>query len=328
MGHPPPATPQQARPTRADHVLSWWAHHDLPRTAPLLQAAGVWDDSRWRSAGEAETRQRRTGYRLRLELAQYHARGAWFYGHLLDVPCELCLLNALRPGDTVLDGGGHVGMMSMLAAWRVGPAGRVLTFEPNPRTYERLRWHIETNRLDQVATFPFALSDRKGQTVLRVPTTGNTGAATVGELLPRQRGPNVVEHAVDLRVGDEVLGGLDLTDAPMFVKLDVEGHEVALLRGLRRTIEQRRPAILLECNPEMLPRNGASVAELFEFHLGLGYRPYALDAAWTRLGRRFDLRLRPAPGSWRPRRLVNVLFLHPAGEHARRLARYRVSRPA
>jgi FkbM family methyltransferase len=238
------------------------------------------------------------------------------------MPTQLLIRAALRPGETVVDGGAHVGMVSLLAAHAVGPTGRVLAFEPNPEIYKRLRWHVEENKLAQVTTFPFALSNEAGSAVLQVPTTGNTGAATLGQLVPRQQGPNVRQFAIETRVGDELFPSLALPDAPMFIKLDVEGHELHLLQGLASVLERRKPSIVLECNVEMLPQNGASADALFRFLEGLGYEAFWLGARWSRFKRRYRLRMGRARPGWRPAKLANVFFMHPDSRSRGRMSSY------
>ncbi len=70
---------------------------------------------------------------------------------------------------------------------------------------------------------------------------------------------------------------LDETVRVDVVKLDIEGGEVAALRGMRKTLERARPGLTVfaECNPPLLERSGSSAAELVELLLGHG-----LDVRW------------------------------------------------
>lgn len=300
-------------------VLRWWARLRLPRTPRMLERAGVWKQPLWKGSPVRACRGRWHGYRMRLDTSDYHQRGAYFYGRLLDVPVQLCMRSALQPGDTVIDVGANIGMLSMLAAHAVGRGGRVISFEPNPDVYDRLLWHLSENGLKQVVPNRMALGDRNSTLELKVPATGNTGAGTLGVLPARHGGKVGAAYEVPVRVGDEVLK--DLPNAPMLVKLDVEGFETAAIRGLAETIRLHVPAILLESNVEMLPAAGTSVAELFELLAGMQYEPYALVVSWRRWGRDWRLSLRPMPSSWRPVRTQNVLFLNRSGPHLARLAR-------
>jgi FkbM family methyltransferase len=256
---------------------------------------------------------------MQLDTSDYHQRGAYFYGRLLDVPVQLCMLEALRPGDTVIDVGANIGVLTMLAAHAVGRRGHVISFEPNPEVYERLLWHLSENELKQVVPNRLALGDRNATLELKVPATGNTGAGTLGVLPPRHGGRVGAAYEVAVRVGDEVLR--ELPNAPLFVKLDIEGFETPAIRGLAETIRRHAPAILLESNVEMLPATGTSVAELFELLAGMEYEPFALVVSWRRWARDWHLSLLPMPTSWRPVRTQNVLFLNRSSPHLARLAK-------
>ncbi len=284
----------------------------------MLERAGVWKQPLWTGSPVRTCRGRWHGYRMRLDTSDYHQRGAYFYGRLLDVPVQLCMLSALRPGDTFIDVGANIGMLSMLAAHAVGRGGRVISFEPNPDVYERLLWHLSENGIKQVVPNRAALGDRNTTLELKVPATGNTGAGTLGVLPARHGGRVGAAYQVPVRIGDEVLK--DLWAVPLFIKLDVEGYETAAIRGLAETIRRHLPAILLEANVEMLPAAGTSTAELFELLAGIQYEPYALVVSWQRWRRDWRLTLRPMPQSWRPVRTQNVLFLRRDGLHRDRLA--------
>jgi FkbM family methyltransferase len=79
---------------------------------------------------------------------------------------------------------------------------------------------------------------------------------------------------------DEILSGYDF-DALMVVKIDVEGSEVAVLEGARRTIERLRPPLLIELNPWSAAAAGKSASEVLECIEGLGYRSYQVIGSQT-----------------------------------------------
>lgn len=292
-----------------------WARREWPGSSLLLGWAGAWDDRPWAGLADSPCRGKWHGYALRIDLREFHQRAIYFYGRTLDMPVLLCVRALLRPGDALLDVGANIGVVSLLAAWAVGPAGAVVAFEPNPDIYARLRQHIDANGLTQIDARPDALSDHEGVMPLRVPAN-NCGAATLGAV-PRRYGPLRATHEVRLRVGDTV--DLGRASHPTLVKLDVEGHETRVLRGLEGLLARERPAVLLECNPEMLPRNGTSPGELLSLMEGHGYRAHAVDALWRRLRRRWDLTLTPIGPGWEPAKLTDLLFLRPGSEQWERV---------
>src|SRR5437762_1103185 len=79
---------------------------------------------------------------------------------------QQALRKLIRPGMTVFDVGANSGYFTLLMADRVGPAGRVYSFEPHPANFELLLSNIQANSLAHVHAFKLALSDRRGEAVL------------------------------------------------------------------------------------------------------------------------------------------------------------------
>ncbi|MFM9995705.1 MAG: FkbM family methyltransferase [Phycisphaerales bacterium] len=302
-------------------LLRLFASHELPFKDALLARAGVWSHEPWRHARPRTCRGKWHGSRMTFDLRDFHQRAAYLFGRLMDVPVQLAILNAARPGDIFVDVGANIGVLTLLGAHAVGPAGTVIAFEPNPEVFKRLDAHVRDNRRSNVRLFPLALSDREGVLQLSIPPTGNTGAATLGTLPARHGGRAHARYDVPVKLGDDLLGDAPPHPRPMLVKIDAEGHEPNVLRGMSRTIAARRPAILAEINPEALAGNGATPADALDPLLALGYRPHYLGARWGRWSRRWTLVLRPAPTVWRSPRAGNLLLLPADGPWRDRLAR-------
>jgi FkbM family methyltransferase len=151
-------------------------------------------------------------------------------------PFELELFTAeLEPGGVVLDVGANIGLYSLLAARRVGPAGRVFAFEPDPRTRAFLEHNLRANHLTNVVVIPKAASDSNERRVFfQSRSAAHSGLSASG--IEPIVGTTTVET---VRI-DDVLNGLIVDTA----KLDVEGHEAAALRGMERTLA-RSPALRL-----------------------------------------------------------------------------------
>ncbi len=310
MNSPPKSPP----PPPILWALSRAARLNLPGIAKLLRRAGAWDQPRWTTAPARETRGLWHGYRMRLELSDFHQRGAYFYGRLLDPAVQAFTMQALQPGDDCLDLGANIGLLTLAAARAVGPKGRVLAIEPNPDVFKTLEYHIETNHLAHVKAVCAAASDRERTMTLSIPPTGNTGAGSLGKLLPRHGDRTAATYQVPLRITEDLVreawgkqGGE--SRGQLFVKIDVEGHETAALRGLTRTIEKRWPIILAEVNPYMLGTNGSSAEEFFALLHGWGYRAHWMQSRRSSPLRRPNIRLVPLPESWRGDKLDNAVFV-------------------
>lgn len=166
---------------------------------------------------------------------------------------ELRLLPSLvSSGSLSIDVGANSGAYS----WHLSKLGPVVAFEPNP-IYARRIEGIKGVRLERTA-----LSDHVGHATLHIPLDSQGQAA--GGWATLENRP-AVEMASNILVQVHTLDSYGL--APGFLKIDVEGHEEAVLRGALETIRQSRPTILVEveerhnegstsCVPAMLEAEG------------------------------------------------------------------------
>ncbi|MFC7304143.1 FkbM family methyltransferase [Streptomyces monticola] len=134
------------------------------------------------------------------------------------------------------DFGAFSGIYTLLAC-RANPSLRAVAVEPNPGAAAMLRRNIEANDLTgRVTISDHALSDSPGRTHLGIPAD-----TTAASLLAAPNATHTVE--VEVTTGDELLKGLPVD----LVKIDVEGLEPQVLRGMARTIAAHHPAIIAEC---------------------------------------------------------------------------------
>jgi FkbM family methyltransferase len=145
---------------------------------------------------------------------------------------------AIRPGDTVVDVGAHFGTFTLSAARKVGWAGRVIAFEPNPATRERLVTNIGLNGFaDRVTVLPFALIDHDGGEIsIGSPDPANSGMSRLG----------LGDVMVACRTLDSALAEASVNRVAA-VKIDVEGAERAVLDGAVATLASS-PVVLMEVN--------------------------------------------------------------------------------
>lgn len=170
-------------------------------------------------------------------------------------------LDRIRPGDFVLDIGGHTGQYAVLFGVLVGPSGRVVTFEPDPHARAVLERNLALNGLgDRVTIEPLALSDASGELTLwsrggdSMSSLARTGLGTNADA-PDVQAVRVPVQRLDMYLREHNL------PAPDVVKLDVEGAEVHVLRGAGELLMS--PAfIVCELHPYAWSELGVAEADL------------------------------------------------------------------
>ncbi len=172
-------------------------------------------------------------------------------------------------GMTILDIGADIGYYTTLFAKHVGSEGRVYAFEPIPKAKWYLDKNMLMNRLDNVRTFGFALFDKSGMVCLEDPFTKS-------KINPSKKRLSGNDIQVEMKVFDEwkVEEGIDNVD---LVKLDVEGAELNVLRGMQNTLESQNPRILIEVHAQQLKSFGFSASDIIGFLSELGYKIEPVD---------------------------------------------------
>ena len=177
------------------------------------------------------------------------------------------LVDQLRAGDHILDIGANAGYITSLAARKVGPNGRVFAFEPSPREFERLEYALQRNGFSQVTAFPYALSDKPGELELEV-SLAHTG---VNKLSNAQTSSDARTVTVPVRRAVDVK---ELSETFRLVKIDVEGAELKVLRGLEPWLRhQRIEQLIVEVSPKFLHEFGDTQRNLYDYLEGFGYQP-------------------------------------------------------
>ena len=189
----------------------------------------------------------------------------------LDYPYEFReeIAGAVSGGDTVVDVGANVGQYCALLAEMVGPEGRVIAFEPLPRTFRILESVVGGLGLSNVDAFQLALADVNGITEFTgvldedgLPDSGLAHLVEVGAFgtveVPVARLDSLFEQT--LRI-----------DGCSLLKIDTEGAELLVLRGALAFLETHRPMILVEMDTGMQARYDCSPKQTVAFLERLGY---------------------------------------------------------
>jgi FkbM family methyltransferase len=166
----------------------------------------------------------------------------------------------------LLDIGALHGVFSMVFALD-NPSGRCLAVDASPIAFSRLLYNLEKNELrSRITPVECAVSDSSGTLVMHYEW----------------------EHAVAAPSGDmsrklkvTKVSGVDLCQkhafAPDVIKIDVEGHEVKVLKGLRAVFSENRPLVFLEVHPDRVVAEGDPLSFFAKFFDQLGYRGRSVD---------------------------------------------------
>lgn len=211
------------------------------------------------------------------------ASNVMYFGDYYEFDEMFFIRRYLRPGDGFIDGGANIGTYSLLAAKIVGPSGRVEAFEPDRIAALRLRENITLNGLSSVKVHEAALSDAPGRFRFaqgwdvsnRLVSLDETGIKTA--------------EVETIRLDDY----LEPNIVYKMAKLDLEGSELAALRGARNHIVAANPPVWqLEAMESQLLKQGTSREEVTSFLRDCGYGFASYEARSGRL--RFFENLTPA----------------------------------
>jgi FkbM family methyltransferase len=183
------------------------------------------------------------------------------------------LSRLIGEGQTFVDVGAHWGYFSLLAARIVGPRGRVVAIEADPRIFDILERSVALNGFGTLSPVHVAASDKEGELVLQgfSESDENWGISSVAGKA-EGRAFSVRAQPLDQILDRLGVGSVDL------LKMDIEGAEGLALQGARSGLTSGRyRRILLELHPDQLRSLGSSAEEVLRFLRSFGYRAWAVD---------------------------------------------------
>lgn len=177
----------------------------------------------------------------------------------------------LRPGDRVMDIGAQLGYISAHIARLVTETGAVYSLEPDPKVLGRLRQTVEQNQFHWVHILPCAASDRQGTISFFISPTPGWSTA-----VPGSHRKELIHTEVECNTVDALMASGQIQGPLRLVKMDVEGHECAVLDGMGALLERDRPLVLMEVNPDMMAPLGLGTFDQLERIVKHRYRIYTV----------------------------------------------------
>lgn len=221
-----------------------------------------------------------SGGQVKSEAAVRLHAAVWFrrnFGGRSDVPEMRLLDNIDLTGRVAIDVGAHAGNWALNLAQRVGPAGLVLAYEALPHYGRALSISMRLLRARNVRVRVVAVGNCESTISLRWRSTSNellTGRTHVEPDV--QPSASVIEVPMVSLDRDLEECGVRPSDVG-FLKIDVEGAELEVLRGASNLLSVGSPVVYLEAEPPWLERLGHSVEDVFDAMACHGYKPYLVS---------------------------------------------------
>jgi FkbM family methyltransferase len=176
------------------------------------------------------------------------------------------LCSKLQPGQVFVDIGANAGYFTLLASRLAGASGKVLAVEPNPRMAEQVRQNVLRSGLTNVVLEQVACSNATSVRTLYLGGAYNTGSTSLcARNLRYTESIRVNCMPADTLVERHALTRLDI------VKIDVEGAELDVLRGMTAILKQLRPNIIIELVPSLLEGFSATIDEVLKYLAAFDY---------------------------------------------------------
>lgn len=171
----------------------------------------------------------------------------------------------LPPDAIFLDIGANIGVYSLHLSRYFA---QVFAFEPNPVTFGYLNSNILGAGLGNTVPVNLGLSDTCGRSSIYVPTNGNLGWAS---LEPEHHEIDVRQMDVETQTLDEFVASRNLPGAQLgLIKVDVEGHEMSVLKGAQNTLAAFQPPLLCEV------LSAGAGSDMLNYLRGLGYTQFSI----------------------------------------------------
>lgn len=176
-------------------------------------------------------------------------------------------------GTTVIDIGANIGRHAIPLAKKVGVRGVVHAFEPIPLIRSHLSENLFLAELNNVVVYPFALANESGVAdfnyIPNLPEESGLKKRHIYNAVPSEY--KLIKVGV-FRLDDLI----PLKNKISFIKIDVEGGELDVLRGATGLLESSRPIVAFECGAASFLGYHETPEEIFNLFSSLGYQVYSI----------------------------------------------------
>ena len=208
--------------------------------------------------------------KIKLRLRDWIQQQIYFFG-FYDERGILFIKSHLKSGDTFIDIGGNIGAYTLIAAKIVAKKGSVIAFEPVSRVRNRLMENVQLNNFQQVLIEPLAVFDSNTELELHISNEENFGMSSIHA---HDENSGITEKVKAIRLDDYLLNN-EIRQVDL-IKIDIEGAELFALKGMKTTLEQFKPIVLIEISPDVLDGTQFKSEEIYAFFEAINYTPFCV----------------------------------------------------
>ena len=209
------------------------------------------------------------GFQLKANLANPEHQYLYFYGTHDERYIITKLLRIIEPGNICWDIGANIGFYTCLLASQVGDTGAVVAFEPAARTCGYLHENVSLNRFTNVTVVNKGIGDKVEQRHLYYSEAGLAEGTASLKYTDRR----TTSERVTLDTIDNIFRELS---APDFVKIDVEGYQLEVLKGGEYYLKTHAPLLMAELK-DVGETNRSAFEEIEDYISDLGYQLYEIE---------------------------------------------------
>ena len=184
----------------------------------------------------------------------------------------------IKVGNIVVDVGANIGLHTLNMARIVGNTGRVFAFEPDPSNFEILEKNVKINNYQNIILEQKAVGDKNGRTTLY--QSDHPGMHRIFPQTKQAKG----QVQVELTSLDKYFIDSNLADKINFIKIDVEGLEFSVLKGMKNILKNNKKIkILFEFMPKNTMEAGFTPIELLNYLTSHDFKLYCIDERTKKL---------------------------------------------
>jgi len=192
-----------------------------------------------------------------------------------ELPVQIAFKDFVKCGDVLYDVGANIGFFTVIASKIVEKSGHVYAFEPVEENVNTIIKNINLNKFSNITVIGKAISKFVGKGELHL--TEHPGGHTLSSVgMPHNAVDTVT---IDIDTIDNLIENKKI-DPPDIVKIDVEGAEIDVLQGMKRTLGEFHPTIIYEIDDRDLNKLENKQKEIQEYLYGFGYKIQDLEESY------------------------------------------------